>query len=128
MDHQTAIKALNQLRELTVGWDSYDAEPPSELALHTTNLILDKLQAAGLSPHSVIPTVEGGVGIVFINGTEYADIECFNDGEILAGIPNNGKDFVWEVAIPKLHETIQKIRNLDETIEKIRNFVDTERG
>jgi hypothetical protein len=45
--------------------------------------------------------VEGGVGIIFLgSSSRYADIECFNDGEILAiTSETNVEPSVWPVDV-----------------------------
>jgi hypothetical protein len=81
------LERLESFRNLKRGWDSYDAEPPGETAITNARQVLGVLWSVGLasSIRAVSPSAEGGVGIVFAGSDQkYADIECFNDGEILA--------------------------------------------
>jgi hypothetical protein len=93
------LERLSSFRNLKRGWDSYDAEPPGETAITNARQVLSVLWSAGLasSIRAVSPSAEGGVGIVFAaSDQKYADIECFNDGEILA-ITSEGaaEPLVW---------------------------------
>ena len=108
---------LERCKEMESGWDSYDAEPPSEKAINFAGTILDALKKVDFLPSCVCPSVEGGVGIAFVDGDAYADIECFNDGEILAALTAKSKsptiiEIDWE--------------NLDSTINMIRKFLQSE--
>jgi hypothetical protein len=90
---------LDEFRRLEPEWDSYDAPAPSERAVvyagKILRFILDRDLA--LTP-SVSPTADGGILLVFSSAPRYADIECFNNGEILAltsegeGAPN-----IWPI-------------------------------
>ena len=92
------VFTLEKLRELPENWDSYGAEPPNFTALYWSKTVLELLLRMNLPPSRVTPSVENGVGISFIRGQKYADIECFNTGEILAVISDRrGKPYVWEV-------------------------------
>jgi hypothetical protein len=94
------LARLESFRELQRGWDSYGAEPPSETAIENARRILRLLWDFDGGPRPrLLPSVEGGVGIIFTgSGEKYADIECFNDGDIL-GITSEGTPdpFVWTV-------------------------------
>jgi hypothetical protein len=107
---------LKQLSNLPANWDSYNAEPPNNIALNWTREILKILFKMGFPPTRITPSVENGVGISFICEHKYADIECFNEGDILAVI-SDGKGIpeVWEVESTTLAIT--------STIDKIREFL-----
>jgi hypothetical protein len=99
-ERASQLAKLDSFRELKQGWDSYDAEPPSEAALENARGILRHLWTRGdIIKVSLAPSVEGGVGIIFSGpGSKYADIECFNDGEILAITSEDGAEpSVWPV-------------------------------
>lgn len=108
---------LEDCRTLKSGWDSYEADPPSDKAISYAGTILDALKKVDFLPSCVCPSVEGGVGIAFVAGDVYADIECFNDGEILAALSAKYKN-----------TTIIEINweTLDSTIDKIRKFLQSE--
>jgi len=78
---------LDSFGDLQQGWDSYDAPAPNACAIENARRILEFLALAGATflVRRVAPSVEGGVGIVFAcQGQRYSDIECFNDGKIIA--------------------------------------------
>jgi hypothetical protein len=112
------LSKLESFRELQPGWDSYDAEPPSEKAIDNARKILHLLWSGGASsPVRIAPSVEGGVGIIFSGpGKKYADLECFNDGEILAITSEGSLDpLVWSIG--------KESGSLLMSIEKIRFFL-----
>jgi hypothetical protein len=92
---------LDSFRNLRQGWDSYHAEPPSAKAIENARHVLHVLWSseAALPVRQISPSVEGGVAIVFTGrGQRYADIECFNNGDILA-ITSDGttEPSVWSL-------------------------------
>jgi hypothetical protein len=95
------LESCQQLKKLTYlqeNWDSYGAEPPNSVALDWAHQCLNILQTMNFAPTKITPSVENGVGISFISDKKYADIECFNTGEILAVISDGqGNPTVWEV-------------------------------
>lgn len=107
---------LTELSHLPIDWDSYGAEPPNNLALDWASQILEILSEIGFSPARITPSVENGVGISFISDNKYADIECFNEGDILAVTSDGqGNPEVWEVEATTL--------GIKFAIEKIRVFL-----
>jgi hypothetical protein len=91
---------LEKMRELQVGWDSYDADVPNDVAFRAAQECLDEMSRVGMEPLAVVPTAEGGVAIIFmITGDYYADVECFNDGENVAitSPPGDEQAEVWHV-------------------------------
>jgi hypothetical protein len=104
---------LGTLGELTPGWDSYEAPPPGGAAIDHARRVLESLMDwDGSPPVRVIPSVEGGVLLAFSNGARYADIECFNDGEILAVISAPEENpVIWPVSLDpgSLQASIQRI-------------------
>ena len=74
---------LRQLASLHVNWDTYGAEPPSQGAISAADSITKAFITFGLIPDAITPSAEGGVAICFVRNQKYADIECFNSGDIL---------------------------------------------
>jgi len=92
---------LEAFRSLRQGWDSYDAEPPSDAAIDNARRILLVLWSSEIAPplRQISPSVEGGVAVVFTGrDKKYADIECFNNGDIMA-ITSDGttEPSVWSI-------------------------------
>ena len=104
---------VDALEHLSSDWDSYGAEAPNTMARKFAHQVLDSLDALQFEPSQVVPSVEGGVVVEFVGDEITADIECFNNGDILAMIsdPTKPPD-VWPVrSTPKdIHEAISRIR------------------
>lgn len=108
-----AFRALFELKNLEANWDSYGAPPPNARSLFEAQRILTRLvDEEAMSPSRVVPSAEGGVGIVFVQDDRYADFECFNDGAIAAVISDRsrGTPKVWNVDDRSLSDSIQRIR------------------
>lgn len=75
---------VEALGDVPANWNSYGAAAPNKLAISHVRLVVEQAMSAGLSPSAVVPTSEGGAAVIFRNGRLHGDIECFNDGEILA--------------------------------------------
>ena len=76
------VELLGQLRELTPGWDSYDAPPPSEIACDLVELILLVLKMHRLPVSSLVPTTEGGLLLTHRVKSGQVSWEVDDDGEI----------------------------------------------
>ncbi len=113
------IRLMNQLsrfRHLKEGWDGYGAKPPNEKAVYWAQKVAVHLMRANLIPERVEPSVENGVSISFRHGDKYADIECFNSGEILAVTSDgSGDPHVWHV--------FPESADIDRTVERIDVFL-----
>jgi hypothetical protein len=68
---------------LRPNWDSYGAPAPNNRAASNAIRVLNLLQSLNLEPTGILASAEGGIGICFIRGERYADIECSNEGEVL---------------------------------------------
>lgn len=103
---------LNTLRSLSENWDSNGAQPPNSLALAHLEKILSLLPLSDLIPAQISASAEGGAAISFLGADQYADIECFNDGDILA-VTSIGRAVpdVWEVSPDNLFDALSKIRD-----------------
>jgi hypothetical protein len=75
-----------------------DAESPGSVAVNFANVVMQQLAKDELVPTKIVASAEGGVAICFVSGEKYADIECFNSGEIL-GVISNRRDRprAWEI-------------------------------
>jgi hypothetical protein len=98
---------LTEFSRLTADWDSYGAEPPNATARESAAQLLGILRTSNLPPTRVVPSSEGGVGICFVNGEAYADIESLNSGELLAVMYTGTEEpQVWEIS--QNEESIKK--------------------
>lgn len=112
-EHEEQLARLESFRGLQRGWDSYDAEPPNAMAIDNAKRILRVLWEGDIEVRMRLsPSVEGGVAVVFNGSDKYADLECFNDGEILA-ITSEGsaEPSVWSVGADaaSLRDAVVKI-------------------
>jgi hypothetical protein len=75
------IDATRKTKTFAVGWDGYDAPIPSDATINNGVEVLNKLKDTALSPYSVLPSAEGGIGISF-RGKDgrRAMLEVLNDG------------------------------------------------
>jgi hypothetical protein len=75
------IEATQKAKGYEEGWDGYDAPVPSNAAINYGIELLNKLKMADLSPYSVLPSADGGIGISFRGkGGRRAALEILNDG------------------------------------------------
>ena len=108
---QHLLLKLEQLGELSDNWDSYGAEAPSGHALDVAKSFVEGFASSGLFPDRVVPSVEGGVGLVFLKDSSYVDVEIFNDGEVLLGESHLDKDsYVQEVSLDDMNEIVNRVR------------------
>lgn len=72
---------MRSLEKTQSGWDSYEAEPPNDVARTAASRGLQILKTLHAEPVRVLPSADGGVGICFNHGTKYAQLEFLNDGD-----------------------------------------------
>jgi hypothetical protein len=75
---------LQRLELLPNNWNGSGSENPSPAAVSIARDIAHAFITYGLIPDAIAPSPEGGVAVCFIRDRKYADIECFNSGDILA--------------------------------------------
>jgi|ERR1700722_15064358 hypothetical protein len=94
VEHFLKLKSLAKSCDL----NNEEVEPPSKEAIARCDLVLKAFEKEGLVPSRVVASAEGGVGVCFVAGNNYADIECLNTGEILGVVTNrNDRPVVWDV-------------------------------
>ena len=111
LDHR-----LRQLASLRTNWDTYDAEPPSQRAITTAEQIAKAFIGFGLIPDAVTPSAEGGVAICFVRNQKYADVECFNSGDILGVRYSSSED-------PRAWAILPNAAATDATIQTISQYL-----
>ena len=93
-------RQLAKLARLSRGWDTYKAEAPSSISIIAASRIGKKFIQLGLVPDVVVPSSEGGVALCFLRNPKYADVECFNTGEVLAVRYSANQDPVaWSITL-----------------------------
>jgi hypothetical protein len=113
---KTQLKLIENLQRLPKGWDGYNAESPNQNSVIRSQFILMHLFRMKFLPDKITPSVENGVGISFIQGDKYADIECFNTGEILAVTSDRQ-------AAPQVWEVSNRPQEITSALRKIRDFI-----
>lgn len=93
-----AVKLVS-LAELRNNWDSYGAPPPSRPALRKAFEAMLATREI-LLPETVLPSVEGGVTLVYSTDSRaYAELEFTNDGEVVAAFKRaTERPKVWSVS------------------------------
>jgi len=104
------------LAKLRPNWDSYGAPVPNGRSVANAIRVLNLLESLNLDPTRILPSAEGGVGICFVRGDRYADIECSNEGEVL-GVYYIGSQ------TPVLIETDATDASISAALERIRNHI-----
>ena len=109
---QDALRALEAMKDLPEDWDASGAEPPNEIAIRNSRMILAELDKANVKPSFVEPSTDDAVCIGFWAGNRYADIECFNNGEILAMIHERGNSEpeIWDYDPKYYTPTMERIQ------------------
>lgn len=103
-------RRLEELLELEQDWDSYGAAPPNRVAVSLAAKVLRALSKEGLPAPCINPSAEEGICMSYRAGSLYADVECFNSGEMLAATSDGeGERRVWEVD-SRQPETIKTAR------------------
>ena len=91
------LRKLSQMKLLPRQWESSGAQPPNDTAIAHASEVLVALADIDFRPDHLDPSTDEGVCISFRKGNRYADVECFNSGEILAVISEYGGDpQIWE--------------------------------
>ena len=105
------LQILSKLQELSTDWESSGAERPNQVAIKLARIVIMTLANIDFAPDYVDPSTDEGVCISFRGGGRYADIECFNTGEILAGTQTeDGTTDIWELSDQEIHETISRLK------------------
>lgn len=73
---------LESFENLEMGWDGYNAAPPSIVSITNARRVLRLLSVAYLKPSSVSPSIVGGIGITIRSDVRKSYIECYNNGSI----------------------------------------------
>ena len=99
------------LAKLNQGWDSYEAAPPSAVAIHKSEDALAALALMDYAPHRVAASIEGGIALSWRENDLDANIEFFNTGESLMEIPDpDGAPLIVDVDAIGLSAALERIR------------------
>lgn len=109
-----ALQVLSKLAALPQNWNSYGAAPPNATAISLARKVLNTISDLKLKPSHLDASAENGVCVSFVQDRRYADIECFNSGEVLAVTSaGDGHPTVWEVpaTTPGITSALAAIQN-----------------
>jgi hypothetical protein len=108
------IKLTESARKATAfenGWDGYNAPPPNDESVDRTLEVLSEVQVSKLTPYSVLPSADGGVGISFRgNADKRAILELLNDGTSLYML--YGKGYPLESSVFDTNTELSKVLQL----------------
>jgi hypothetical protein len=87
-----AEEKFKSLASLPAGWNSYGAEPPSANAIASARSVVEQLAILGIQPTKVGASAQDGVIVCISSGIRYADVECYNTGEIVTTTREKGSE------------------------------------
>ena len=96
------------------GWDGYDAPAPNDASVARTLEVLSRVRDSKLSPYSVLPSADGGVGISFRgNANKRAVLELLNDGTSSymlfgKGYPIESSEFNSNTDLPRILQRLEE--------------------
>lgn len=111
---EVAAEAFEDFRSLQAGWDGYNALAPNDIAVALARSVTDIAATEGLTVNHASPAGEDGIGLYFLRGDKYADIECLNDGTMFSSLMdwrgNNESNRVFQIDSDGLRDAVRKIR------------------
>jgi hypothetical protein len=106
-------ESTKKTKSLEVGWDGYRAPVPNDVAVATTLVVLFKVLNSQLTPYSVLPSADGGVGISFRGrDNKRAVLELLNDGTSSymlygKGHPTERSEFDSNTDLPRILQRLE---------------------
>lgn len=89
---------LDVMQSLATGWDGYEAEPPTRLAIEISRRFLEVLYSQALTPARIAASAAGGVGITFRDASSCFYVEVYNFGAVYAMSWRGADDpIIWPV-------------------------------
>ncbi len=84
MRASNALRTLDEFAELDADWDSYGANPISEIAIEKARAILHWVAAYGILPEGpepvAVPLADGGVQLEWLGNVETLEVEISPEG------------------------------------------------
>lgn len=112
VDHH--LERIDSWSKLPIGWDSYEAEPPSEIARRLAAQAIRLLDELEFRPNRVAASVEGGIAFTWRMPGKYADVEFFNTGEVLTAHHDDDQEVV--IGIVEKQNLMVGLRGLREYV------------
>jgi hypothetical protein len=107
-------KSTGKAKEFEKGWDGYDAPGPNVASIARTIELLSKVRDSKLTPYSVLPSADGGVGISFRgNANRRAILEVLNAGTSSymlygKGRPTESSEFDTNTQLPRILQRLEE--------------------
>lgn len=89
-------------QQLRVGWNSYDAPAPNDVALDAATVVDSMLSTA---PDRVRPVADGGIAFHFWRTGRHASIECTNEGEVVFMLRRDSEEPAF-ASVPFPHDAL----------------------
>ncbi len=107
------IKIL-ELKKLSQNWQDTEVNPPNNISLYWASEALEVLRKIDFPCDRIAASVDEGVCISFVskkNKNKYADIEFFNNSEIIAAKSDRVlPPKIWEISVGEIENTLEEIR------------------
>lgn len=108
---QKSVEELKAARTVRDDWNGYGSRAPNSTALYWAEEILTCLWELDLKPAHISPSADDGIALAFVRPGRYADIECFNSGEILGVVSDREEEVnVWELEPGDFGDDLRRIR------------------
>lgn len=83
---------LEKLKNIqSMNWVDASVPYPNTYVINLSAEILQKIDAIGIMPANIGPSVEGGIGITFENKSKFAFLEIYNDKSACLLLDTNGQ-------------------------------------
>jgi hypothetical protein len=87
-EYKALVKQMEKLKNYGEGWDVYEADPPSNMAIECAKKIMRRMKTRySRLPEKITPLSEGGICLAIYTCAPRGycvDIDCYNDGQCLA--------------------------------------------
>lgn len=110
------LAEVDGLCKLHDDWNGYGSDAPNWTAIDRARTAIVAAFSINLHPRRILASAEGGVGVTFRRGERYADVECFNSGEILGTLSDGtGNPTIFDVTVSEA--------GIDAAVERIREYL-----
>lgn len=81
-------RRLQRLLQLKDGWDGEGSPAPARATITRAERILALAVAAGMPPYEMLPTVSGGVCVIWEWNHHYVEVTLANSGDVMMHATN----------------------------------------
>jgi hypothetical protein len=106
---------LAQMTGLEIDWAVEGIDPPNETAYTNARLALTVIDILNIPIEYTTASASGGIVVCLTRGEVYADLECFNTGELWAVVSNPGATpESWQIGSTKaeVEDALQRISSV----------------